>query len=63
MNVVDTTTDPNLRSWLPVPESSDFPIQNLPYGAFAAHPATHLGVAIGDRILDLHALAQSGLCD
>jgi fumarylacetoacetase len=63
VNVVDTTTDPNLRSWLPVPESSDFPIQNLPYGAFAAHPATHLGVAIGDRILDLHALAQSGLCD
>jgi fumarylacetoacetase len=57
------TTDHRLRSWLAVSENSDFPIQNLPYGAFATRGATHLGVAIGDRVLDLHALGENGLCD
>jgi fumarylacetoacetase len=59
----DATTDPASVSWIPVGDSSDFPVQNLPYGAFVAHGGTHLGVAIGDRILDLYALAQAGLCD
>ncbi|HEY5256794.1 MAG TPA: fumarylacetoacetase [Candidatus Baltobacteraceae bacterium] len=59
----DPTTDALLASWIPVDEASEFPIQNLPYGAFACGGITHLGVAIGDRILDLYALAQTGLCD
>jgi len=48
---------------VPVPPGNDFPIQNLPYGAFVSGGITHLGVAIGDRILDLHVLADSGACD
>lgn len=40
---------------------SDFPIQNLPYGVFCYRGHTHMGVAIGDQILDLYACASSGL--
>ena len=44
-----------LRSWVPVPEDSEFPIQNLPYGVFSTESVTkpRVGVAIGDHILDL----------
>ena len=53
-----------LDSWIPVDPRSDFPIQNLPYGAFVRDGApARLGVAIGDRIVDLRALAESGLLD
>jgi fumarylacetoacetase len=49
-------------SWVESANTSeaDFPIQNLPYGAFVtAHANTpRLGVAIGDRILDLTAIAD-----
>ena len=58
---MDPTTDPALRSWLRVPDDSHFPIQNLPFGAFRRHGAAHLGVAIGDEILDLTAAALEGL--
>lgn len=58
-----TTTDPQLESWLPVTSDSDFPVQNLPFGAFERDGATRLGVAIGDQILDLYALAESGMLD
>jgi fumarylacetoacetase len=41
--------------------ASDFPIQNLPYGVFLHAGRQRIGVAIGDRILDLHACAHAGL--
>ena len=52
--------DPTLRSFIPVDATSDFPIQNLPYGVFstAALPAPRVGVAIGDFVLDLWELEQ-----
>jgi len=51
--------DPALRSFIPVDPSSDFPIQNLPYGVFSANGlAPRVGVAIGAYVLDLWALAQ-----
>jgi fumarylacetoacetase len=51
--------DPTLRSFIPVDPSSDFPIQNLPYGVFSANGlAPRVGIAIGDFALDLWALAQ-----
>jgi fumarylacetoacetase len=55
--------DPSLRSFIPVDSSSDFPIQNLPYGVFStsASPQPRLGVAIGDFVLDLWELEQDGL--
>ncbi len=41
--------------------ASDFPIQNLPYGVFLYQEERRIGVAIGDRILDLRACARAGL--
>jgi len=55
----------DLRSWVEVSPESDFPIQNLPYGSFVhkGQPArnAHLGVAIGDFVLDLHVISEAGL--
>ena len=51
------------RSWIPVKPGSDFTLSNLPFGAFDAQGTTHIGVAIGDSILDLHAAADAGLFD
>lgn len=58
-------TDPNnpaLRSFVDVPPDSHFPIQNLPFGVFStpSAPAPHIGIAIGDYILDLSVLATEG---
>jgi fumarylacetoacetase len=62
---MDETNDPALRSFIPVPPVSHFPIQNLPYCAFSRGPIpspnTHIGVGIGDMILDLQVLKQHGL--
>jgi fumarylacetoacetase len=57
--------DPKLRSFIGVEATSDFPIQNLPYGVFstAASPARRVGVAIGDHVLDLAVLESEGLID
>ncbi len=55
---LDETHDPALRSWVASANdpASDFPIQNLPFGVFV-RPSTdewpRVGVAIGDRILDV----------
>jgi fumarylacetoacetase len=52
--------DPSLRSFIDVDATSDFPIQNLPYGVFSSKDglAPRVGVAIGDHVLDLWQLAQ-----
>ncbi len=56
--------DGEAASWVPVPPSSDFPLANLPYGVFARRgERPRVGVAIGDRILDLAAIAAEGLLD
>ncbi|KDD74095.1 hypothetical protein H632_c1576p0, partial [Helicosporidium sp. ATCC 50920] len=51
-----------MESWVTVAPESDFPIQNLPYGVFSTDTdSTHrIGVAIGDWVLDLNELANSG---
>src|ERR1700759_1085996 len=55
------SNDPKLRSFIPVDPASDFPIQHLPYGVFAARGfAPRIGVAIGDFVLDLWELEQDG---
>lgn len=56
---LDQTHDPSLRSWVDSANESgcDFPIQNLPFGVFrrtAANDQPHIGVAIGDSILDVY---------
>jgi len=55
--------DPKLKSFVAVDPASDFPIQNLPYGVFstAQSPASRVGIAIGDQVLDLAVLESEGL--
>ncbi len=61
------THNPQLKSWVASAnsETTDFPVQNLPFGVFtsAANSEPHVGVAIGDQIVDLYLLAISGLLD
>ena len=53
--------NPNLKSWVEVPEGSDFPIQNLPFGIFSTETLSpRVGVAIGDKVLDLQNLYEGG---
>lgn len=51
------------RSWIVSANdpASDFPLANLPYGVFCHNGNTRIGVAIGDRILDLRACAECGV--
>ena len=51
-----------LKSWIESANyASDFPLENLPFGVFRAGRQMHIGVAIGDRILDLAACFTDGL--
>lgn len=52
------------RSWVRVEESSDFPIQNLPFGVASAKGRDEsLVVPIGDQLLDLMVLGEAGMID
>ena len=63
MSGLNETHDPALRSWVPSANRSgcDFPIQNLPFAVFRrdSSEAWRGGVAIGDEILDLAAIAST----
>jgi fumarylacetoacetase len=54
-----------LKSWVASANdpATDFPLENLPYGLFWGESAAHIGVAIGDHILDLRRCVRSGLLD
>jgi fumarylacetoacetase len=53
--------DPALRSWVSVPENSDFPIQNLPFGVIAGDQLSpRVASRIGDHAIDLKALYVLG---
>ena len=57
--MTDETHDPARTSWVESAAGSDFPIQNLPLGIFSeAKGRRRPGVAIGDYILDLTAIAD-----
>ncbi len=58
MPTTDLTHDPQRRSFIESANApdADFPIQNLPLGVFrrkAEERKPHIGIAIGDQILDL----------
>ena len=62
---LNDTHKPSLRSWLSTANTanSDFPIQNLPFACFRRRDTKETlrgGVAIGDQIVDLRALCDSG---
>jgi fumarylacetoacetase len=54
---IDATHDPDARSWVESAnvDGCDFPVQNLPFGSFreADEPDWRIGVAVGDKVLDL----------
>jgi fumarylacetoacetase len=57
--VTDETNDPALVSWCESALGSDFPIQNLPLGIFSVgNRRRRAGMAIGDFVLDLVAIAD-----
>jgi fumarylacetoacetase len=61
---VDETHDPARESWVETANdpATDYPIQNLPFGVFAAATGgARVAAAIGDRALDLAACAGAGL--
>ena len=67
MTALDATHAPELRSWVESANAPDsnFPIQNLPLGVFSprGEGAARIGVAIGDRILDLSQCVEHGSFD
>jgi fumarylacetoacetase len=58
-----------VQTWVPVPEGSPFPLQNLPFGVFShrapaqADEEPRVGVAIGEHVIDLAPLAAEELLD
>ncbi|MDQ8151752.1 MAG: fumarylacetoacetase [Gemmatimonadota bacterium] len=62
--MLDQTHDLALTSWVSSAQAAgtDFPIQNLPLGVFAAADGRiGVGVAIGDQVLDLRVARDAGL--
>ena len=54
-----SANDPRRKSWLDVPQNSDFPIQNIPFGVFLTKDdVITIGTRIGDYAIDLGALQQ-----
>ncbi|XP_004525300.1 fumarylacetoacetase [Ceratitis capitata] len=49
-----------MTSFVNIPEGSDFPLENLPYGVFStkSNPRKRVGVAIGEHVIDLAGVAQ-----
>ncbi len=49
-----------MTSRLEIPDGSDFPVQNLPYGVAEHDGRTGVVVAIGNHVVDLSVLAAAG---
>ncbi len=65
MNTQNETHDPSLHSWVESANlpGADFPIQNLPFGAMrkrGSADAPRIGVAIGDRVVDVVTALDAG---
>lgn len=64
--ILDETHDSKVQSWVESANvsGSDFPLQNLPFGVFRRRDAgakASIGVAIGDRILNLRGILSEGM--
>ena len=53
--------DPTLESWLQVPENSDFPIQNIPFGIGCGEPESFfVATRSGNHVVNLAELHRLG---
>jgi len=56
-----TANNQNRKSWLPVVQGCDFPIQNIPFGVFITRDdIITIGTRIGEYAIDLGAFHQLG---
>jgi len=56
-----SANNPSLTSWVEVPQNSDFPIQNLPFGIItSAGLSPRVASRIGDKVIDLKTLFVLG---
>jgi len=53
-----------MKSWIEIHEDSDFSIYNIPFGVFSVNGKdARMGIAIGDKVLDLRAAHSLGIFD
>ncbi|MBR9859202.1 fumarylacetoacetase [bacterium] len=52
-----------MKTWLSIPENSDFSIHNLPFGIVVRDGGKTPAVAIGDSIIDLAVCSKLGIFD
>lgn len=52
-----------MKSWISIPPDSDFTLHNIPFGVFSTEGHARVGIAIGNQVLDLAVLHESGLLD
>ncbi|MDC9721938.1 MAG: fumarylacetoacetase [Urechidicola sp.] len=51
-----------MNTWVQIPQHSDFTIHNIPFGIFSINNSNkHVGIAIGDEVLDLVLAAKAGI--
>lgn len=51
-----------MNTWVQIPQNSDFTIHNIPFGIFSINNSNkHVGIAIGDSVLDLVLAAKAGI--
>lgn len=56
-----TANYPDRKTWIPIPDNTDFPIQNIPFGVFITKDdVVTIGTRIGDTAIDMGALQQLG---
>ena len=53
--------NPTLKTWLSVPENSDFPIQNIPFGVVEINDKRVSATRIGDTVVNLSVLFEYGV--
>ena len=52
-----------MKSWIPVAATSDFPLENIPFGIAEYNGNTFPATRIGETVVDLSALADYGFFD
>lgn len=55
--------NPEIKSWIEIPENSDFPIQNIPFGIAKSGKQVFVATRIGNTVINLHQLAKMGFFD